>query len=380
MADDGRPIIDEKGRIFGLVNVIDALVVVIVAAVVVAGVSFVVFSPDSDPEPESDSEPESDAGPATVTRYATLEFTDSRRAMLIAEGDSFQLNDNATVTVTDVYRANTDGNPRTFARVRLESVERDTEDGSQFVYGDGPPRIGRELTVETDRYRIGGVIRTAGETGETLELAETAVVLDAEVSAETVAKLSVGDRYEIDNRTVATVESLAAYGTGSPDTRRAQVGIRYVTIQPDTRPQFGGTVVREGARLPFETDQYGFEGEVHQVGSAELPGEPAVREVTLQLQNVDSERADYFEAGMVERINSETVAELTDVDVEPTMVVAGDGELVESPTQRRVTMTAELRVRETTAGPLFKTEPLRVGERIVLEFEDTTVEAEVIER
>lgn len=44
-------VIDEEGRLFGRVNVIDALFVLLIVAVVAAGVSFVTQAPPAPPEP-----------------------------------------------------------------------------------------------------------------------------------------------------------------------------------------------------------------------------------------------------------------------------------------------------------------------------------------
>jgi len=49
-----RAIIDDEGRLFGAVNIIDALVVLFVVAVIVAGVALV-FGGDPEPEPDIDS-------------------------------------------------------------------------------------------------------------------------------------------------------------------------------------------------------------------------------------------------------------------------------------------------------------------------------------
>ncbi|MGM0718641.1 MAG: DUF4330 family protein, partial [Halobacteriota archaeon] len=75
-------VIDDEGRLFGVINVIDVLVVLFVVAVVVAGAALV-FSDDPEPEPNVE------------TTYATLDLGTHLDAIVeeLNEGDTYAPND-----------------------------------------------------------------------------------------------------------------------------------------------------------------------------------------------------------------------------------------------------------------------------------------------
>lgn len=72
-------IIGEKGRLFGVLNIIDALVILLVVAVMAAGVALVTGVQGEPNEPES-------------TRYATISYT------VPLESDAATLKDGETLT------------------------------------------------------------------------------------------------------------------------------------------------------------------------------------------------------------------------------------------------------------------------------------------
>ena len=110
---DGRSLIDDEGRIFGLVNIVDVLVVLFVAAVVVAGAALVL---SDDPEPEPEPEPELE------TTYATLDLGTQSEAIVeeLNEGDTYEPNDLDTLTITDLHFTPEGDQIRAIARVELE--------------------------------------------------------------------------------------------------------------------------------------------------------------------------------------------------------------------------------------------------------------------
>lgn len=377
MTGDGRPFIDDKGRLFGAVNIIDALVVFFVSVIVFGGIWFVAFS-----EPGSTGEPDgADGGPPTELRYATLDIgtLSPLVASQIEVGDTVQTTEDSTLTITDIYRApagtptgDTTNDLRVFVRVELKGVEVMDNGDTRFRYAGKPPRISRTLTLTTDRYKTTGRILSVELDGPELVLTTVETVLDVTMSATTYEQLAVGDRYTVAGETIATVESLEAFKSGDPDVREALIGIEYVTMTPTAgvQPTFGTTTIREGATLPFETATYNMEGTVQRLGALEPRGEVTTRTVTLELDSVGDSRVEGFETGMTDQIGNETYGELIEVE---------SAKNTETETYT-VTMTAELRVRETSAGARFKNAPLHVGEQITLEFENTTVRPTVLSR
>ncbi len=461
--------IDDEGRLFGVVNVVDVLVVLLVLAVVAGGASLVLGTGDG-----GTSE--------TEVRYATVDLgpQPSYVANLVESGDLVEYGEANNLTVTDVYVTDEGNHERVLARVKLESPP--NEEG-KFAFDGEAPRVGRELTIATNEYRASGRITAVSETDSTLNLVERTVLLEGTLSmeeaerlsandsvvrgnetiasvesfqlygtenpnerrvivavdllahqdddrpqfgstplrlgesvelntgeyslsgsilrvgggdlpiterdvllrtgmsADDAAALSVGDEYQVNGQTVATVQSVDAYGTGNPERRLVYVGVTYVTYEPRAQPQFAGTVVREGAHLPFRTDEYEFEGRVVRENALEQRGEETTRTVTLEIENAQPDLAGSLEAGMAERINGETIASLSNVTVEPADVVltSDDGNvyLREHPVEKDVEITAELQVRESINGVTYKGEPIRPGDTILIDLGTVTVRATV---
>jgi len=462
-------VIDDEGNLFGVVNVVDALVVLLVLAVVAAGAALVLGGND-EPQPEPE------------IRYATMDLgtQPSYVADLIESGDFVEYGGNEDLTVTEVYVTDEGNGKRMVARVKLKSPS-DEEKG--FTFDGKPPRVGRELTISTDEYNASGRITSVSESDPTLDLvnrtvliegtlsieeaerlstndsvvrgnetiasvesfqlydtedpnerraivavdllayqnddrprfgstplrlnesvqlnteayslsgsilrvgvgelptSERDVLLRTNMSADEAAALSVGDEYRVHGQTVATVQSVDVYGTGDPERRLVYVGVTYVTYEPGAEPQFAGTVVREGAELPFRTDEYEFEGQVVREDALEQRGEETTRTVTLEIEDAKPAVANSLEMGMRQRVNGETIASLSNVTVDAAAIVVtsddGNVYLREHPVKKDVEITAELQVRESVNGVTYKGEPIRPGDTILIDLGTVTIRATV---
>jgi hypothetical protein len=359
--------IDDKGRLFGLVNLVDALVVLVTVGVVVAGTG-VVFEDSPSPSPD------------TTTRYATIHLGTQPAYVttLVTGGDAVRPSSEENLTITDVYTTETDDGRHLYARVRING----TLDDGVATYDGDPLRVGREISLTTDEYQTDGTITAVDTENPDLPVGETNLLLRATLAADTVDAIRTGDEYRIDGRTVATVQSVTAYRTGNLSQVQAYVGVTYRTYHTSDGPRFADTPVREGASLPMETDTYAFTGQVVRLEATEINGQSATRTVQLKMENADPDLSDGLRTGMTERVHGDTVAELTNVTAEPsTMVLTSqDGNVYrrEHPVEEDVRLTAELRVRETNAGVQFKGAPLRQGRTIFLDFGTVTVEATVV--
>jgi len=360
-------LIDDDGNLFGVLNLVDALVVLVVLAVVVAGVAFVLSSGSDDTAPD------------TATRYATLDLGTQPAyvATLVTEGDTVAPSDAENLTVTDVYATDTDDGRHLYARVRINGTSDDA-----VTYDGDPLRVGRDLSLTTPDYAADGTITAVDDANPDLPTDETDVLLRTNLSADTADAIRRGDEYRIDGRTVGTVRSVTAYRTGDGRTL-AYVGVAYRTYRASDGQRFAGAPIREGVTLPLETAAYAFEGDVVRVGETVPRGVASTRTVRLEIENADPDLADGLRSGMAERVRGDTVAELANVTVEPsTMVLTSqDGNVYrrDHPVEEDVTLTADLRVRETDAGVRFKGAPLRRGRTVTLDFGTVTVEATVVE-
>jgi hypothetical protein len=362
-------LIDEEGRLFGVVNVVDALVVLFVVAVVVAGAALV-FGGEPDPEPDPDIQ----------TTHATLDLGTQPRFIVaeINEGDTYSPDGTSQLTITDVHLTPQDGQIRVILRVELQGEAR----GDSIAYADAPPRLGRSLDITTNLYQVTGQIRAVGQR-DTLERESTTVVLRDTVAAEDARDIAPGDEILLAGRTVATIEDTAVYATSNPDRREIFVEAELDAHQQQGERRFGGTPIRRGQTISLPGGGYSIEGRIEQVdgGFAER-GSPTTRTVTLRMDGVREDMADAIQPGMSERAGGETIAQVSDVETEPSIIIlrGEDGELgvFDHPVDRDVTITAELQVRESTTGVRFKGRSIRQGSTIVLDLGTLTIEATVV--
>ncbi|RAW44741.1 hypothetical protein DQW50_12895 [Halorubrum sp. 48-1-W] len=359
-------LIDDDGDLFGVVNVVDALVVLLVLAVGVAGVALV-FSDDPEPEPDLDS------------TYATLDMGTQPAYVVgeINEGDTYSPNGVSTMTVTDVHLTPRGNGIGVTLRVELEGEL----DGGSIAYGDAPLRLGRSLSLDTDRYTLDGQIRAVGD-GDALEREETTVVLRDTLATADAEEVSAGDEVRLAGRTVATVENVTQFATNNPDSRRVFVTATLETHRQDGDRRFGGSPVRRGQTVRLSTDDYTIDGQIERVGGRLQLGSASTRTVTLRMDDVREDMADALEPGMTEEAGGDTVARVTAVDTRPSLIIAtgdnGSVNVVDHPIDREVTLTTELQVRETVSGPRFKGDPLRQGETVTIDLGTVTVRATVV--
>ncbi len=372
MAEDSRlsSVIDEEGKLFGVVNVIDALVVLFAVAIVVAGLALVVPSGGDE------------------TRYATIELgpQPAYTAEQISTGDEWETS-GGSLQITDVYMFPTDsdeGDVSVIVRAAVNGTAIETEDdeASETIQFAGEPlRYGQELEIQTNEYVVGGTVTRIDESGESLSVESETFVLETEIDSSTAAEVSVGDEYRVGDRALLTVESLTVYATGEEETRRLVLGVTAEARQDGETALFGDRPLRSGSTVPIQTGSYALSGSVVATGTLEEPGTPATREVTVEVEGLSPSRASAIDVGAVEEIRSTQTAEVVSVDDRPaeTVIESGDGfDIVEHPRDRDLTLTVELAVQEREDGTIgFRSEQLRIGEDLTFELTGTTVTGEV---
>ncbi|MFC7166917.1 DUF4330 family protein [Halospeciosus flavus] len=249
-------LIDDEGNLFGVVNVVDALVVLFALAVVAAGAAFVL-------QPDSTQPDEPNLGTTNVT--VDLGTQPDYIATAIDEGDTYSPSTNTQLTITDVYVSPRDDATAVVLRATLQGpVTEDT-----LSYSGAPPRLGRVLAIQTDTYQVQGTIRDVGGSNQ-LQTGNTPIVLRTMMSAEEAADLNAGERIRSGGRTVATVQDVSIYGTQNPEKRLVYLGLSLRTLNYEGLPHFGNTIVREGTSLSIYTDTDAVEGTVRRVGAAQL--------------------------------------------------------------------------------------------------------------
>ncbi len=153
-------LIDDKGRLFGTVNIIDAVVVLLVLAVVAAGAALV-LGIDDQPEQASTDQPE--------TTTITFEVTgvQSYVADAIPEGpvqsDTIAGVENKSVRPTKVIVEDRNGelHERTHPKkktVTLHVTLNTTTTENDTLFRDKPLEVGRQLTLDFGPVTVEGTV------------------------------------------------------------------------------------------------------------------------------------------------------------------------------------------------------------------------------
>jgi hypothetical protein len=366
--EESGGIIDEEGNLFGVVNIVDALVVVLVLGVVVAGIALVVGGGSTTP-----------AAVDTASTHVTLDLGIQPDYLVdeINEGDTYSPGANANLTVTEVYLTPQDGQTRVILRAELRGISAD----GGFSYAGAPPRIGRQLDISTDRYSVSGHIRAVGDS-DALSRDTTTVVVEDSLSPAQASEVAAGDEIRLSGRTVATVQDVAVYATANTMRHTVVVEADLDTYTQQGVPRFGGAPVRRGQNVMLATEDYTVDGEIQRVGGGLDRGSLVNRTVTLEMTDVSEDTAAAIQPGMSETTAGDTIATVTNVTSVPSPIIttAQNGSVVVSdhPYRRDVTITAELRVRETTSGAQFKGEQIQQGSTVYLDLGSIGISARVV--
>jgi len=338
-------VIDEEGQILGVVNVVDALVVLFVLGLAVAG-SAVLFS---------DSE-----GPTTEGPYVTLDLGTQPAFVIeeLNEGDTYSPTSNSQITITDVHLTPQSDNTKVTLRAKLEGTMND--DG--IVYDGAPPRLGRTLTISTNRYEVEGEIRAVGEK-DNLARVEPTVVLRDTIAASEARALSVGDEIRVGDRIVATVEDLAVYTTEDPDQRIVYVQTTLIAHRQRGQARFGGQPIRLGQTVTLPNAGYTITGTIERVGGGLERGDIDI----LLEKTVDIETADRLAEGDTAIVSGKTIATIEHVEMYGT----------ENPERKRAFIGLSLETVGHGERPMFGTTPIQTGRSITIRTPEYTLSGSV---
>ena len=358
-------LIDEEGNLFGVVNVIDAVVVLMILALLVGGAAFVLGAdaPDDDTDEAEEATPTPD--PDRETRYATIDLgtQPAHVADLVAEGDRLAYA-NESLPITDVYATPAGDDVAVTVRVAVEGelVDDDAIDDHRFEVDGEPLRVSQQLDLETATYTVDGTVLSIDREGETLPTVHRQVVLETTVSGTVADVIEEGDEYRLGDRTVATVTSVQSYPIGH-DTR-VHLGVEVLALDDGHTSAFGGTSVAVGAEIPIETDRYSLTGEVVRDDGDELVDASTTSVVTLAVDEPADVEA--LDTGVLQTVDGEAVVTITDVTIE------GDNET-------DAVVTAELATHRLDDRTWFRGDPIAPGETLVLHTGDDATTPTVIE-
>lgn len=244
-------IVDEQGRLFGVVNVIDLAVAVVVLATLVAGAAVVLGEDPAPPE----------------QRYATVVLEDRPSAAPQRfDGTSVDLG-RLDGEITDSYRApTTDGEVRTILRLELEvsAAVANRSTGTRLATEDDAYLVGEEVGVTSGEASYRGYLGAVSEDGADLPVRRVNATVLTRVPPEVADQVAVGDTQMLAGQETARLHSVERRGMAANRTRlRTTVSIRAIAI--DGSPRYGDRRVRPGATLAFGTGEYEFTGTITEV-------------------------------------------------------------------------------------------------------------------
>jgi hypothetical protein len=257
-------IIDEDGRIFGVINVIDALVILLVLSVGVAGIALVTSGGES-PSSSNDSA-SSSFGTETTTTYVTLDLGQLPTYVVseIDEGDAVPPTGGINITITDTWVTPRKNGAQVFARLRVDGPQTD----DQLSVQGGPLRLGRSMKLATPEYSTKGTLIARGDSSA-LSVSQTELTITDSVAGSTAEQITRGDTLTTLNHDVGSVESVSTSEMNGTDNQRVTLRVSVSTAEYGADRFYGGKVVLPGTTVPIQTDTYRLSGRVDSVGDTD---------------------------------------------------------------------------------------------------------------
>ncbi|MXR50406.1 DUF4330 family protein [Halovenus sp. WSH3] len=353
--DGGRELLDDEGRLFGLVNVVDLLVVLLVVAVVVAGAALLL----------------SDSGEAD-TRQVTMDLGTQPDfvAEQISPGDSFEPEGtNDSVTITDVYRYEGEGGTNVIVRatVRGTTIEpQNSDETPTFQFRGQELQIGQSLALQTSNYSVEGQLTQIQRSGESLPTREAMFTMQTTVPADTADAVAVGDTYEVGGQTIAEITSVQQFPNATNGERTLRIGVSAQAIDRGGL-EFGDTPLRVGNTVPFQTDEYQLTGEIRRRGTNTI--ETAERPFIAQ-STVPADVVEDIDVGDEYRFNNETLVRIESAAIYPS----------NSADQRRVILGLSVLSSEEDGTIVFGDRELRTGQQLPIQTSEYSISATITRR
>jgi hypothetical protein len=285
-------IIDDEGHLFGRVNVIDALVVLFILAVLVAGVALVTGLGGS-----------ADTEPTVGAEYATLTVGPLSGNTSAALADSGSVTVVGTETRLEVVDAARTPHPTQDASVAVLRV--------RVPEGSATASLNQSFDVTDGQLSYNASL--SGFTNETeIETRSRSLIVEASVPGQVSGTVESGDTHRIAGDTVATVTNVQRLGRQGGQ-RQLRVALDVTTARVDGTEQFAQRSLRLGTSLPFRTDSYSMGGAIVSLDGDGLASENVTvrAETTVPetvAENVDA--GDSYAVGPMTAATVDTVSSL----------------------------------------------------------------------
>lgn len=370
-AEEGSTnLIDDEGKIFGRINIIDALAVLFVAAVIVTGIAFIASTIGAD-----------QSSPETHETFATIDIGTQpiHLADQISEDDKISKSGDV-LTVTDVYVGPTEGEKASVViRVASGSAPQSSDSSVDYLnYAGSSYSQGDSVGLRTNEYFVQGRILSIGTDRSSLDTETSQVQLQTSMSTVQASALEPGETYDLGSRTVGTIEEVSTVSRSTE--QNVTLGVSLDTINKSGKTLFGTYDASVGSSIPFDVSTSNISATViHRGGLA--PGTPTTSNVDVHVTNVSPGVANTIETGTSIGDGSNSTVTVLEKQVTPATVIltseSGNIYNRNHPVNKDVVLTVELQARQTETGLRFRGRPLKVGTNLRFDFDTVAVNGSV---
>lgn len=251
-------VVDEKGRLFGVVNVIDLAVAVVVLVTLAGGAAFVLLDEPAPPE----------------QRYLTVALDDRPDGSTpVLDSDAVRPPDGTVqlgrtdARVTDSYVAPGDtGGVVTVVRLRVNvsAANADRATDRRLVTESETFLVGQEIELVDGEADYAGYVHAVGDSDGDLPVRTVNASVVARVPQSVAERVQPGDIQRVAGREVARVTAVERRATDD-DRTRLQVTVALRVLDTGDGPLYGTQHVRPGAEVVIAPDGYEISGTVTQV-------------------------------------------------------------------------------------------------------------------
>jgi|GEM_PF-2008464 len=251
-------VLDDRGRLFGVVNAVDALVVLLVVAVLAAGAALVFGGgpPDDRAVNGTDTDPE-------PVRFATVEYTIPTDQATPYQG--------AVDTLHPVDGGNSftlHGATHSYTPSGEIHVVASVSYRGEATVGGSRVQVGDSYGMDANHHRPAVEFLAVDQpTGDTVR-EERSVVLAINESRVISHAVEPGTTARIGNQTVAEIVSVTRNPDGPP-ARTELVGLDLAVWSDGETAWFGGRTIRVNNRLTVLTDDAVVTGRIYRIGTNE---------------------------------------------------------------------------------------------------------------
>ncbi|MBI5390623.1 DUF4330 domain-containing protein [Candidatus Woesearchaeota archaeon] len=358
-------LIDDKGKLFGKVNVIDLSVVLVILLLLVVGLKFFVFQEEK-----------------TALVEILMEKQPLRVAQSILPGDVEMDGDKVIAEVLSV-----DASPSSYRDDRAAQFEYDVfilvrltvkEKGDGLFFKGTPVKTAKDIELQTNKTNINGRILSLGNTSSTqstdllLRVDNLPAALAAQVTQGLVEQDVLG-------KSVAEIRSVSS-------TPRGNLVDLALKIHLDARSRdgvlyFKNQELKAGNTLRLRTGAINLMGTIVQFGS--ISAQHQTFTVNVKVANVAPWVADALAEGSKEFSGDVMVAEIQQKEVRPAEVItyAQDGSIFkkEHPVNKDVFLTLKVNAVLYASEPFYKDAALQVGNQLPLTFGDVSIWGDVMQ-